>query len=115
MNPPSAHHVLGLPYNATKEEVGSVARLTRPAFHSVFGRRLSMATSPQKTPVAQVKQAYRKLCLLHHPDLSPPEKRPEAERSFKLITEAYSELLSNKQSQRLAGYNGRAGTPLRAA
>ena len=44
--------------------------------------------------VLQVKSAYRKLCLLHHPDLCPPSQRLEAEQVFKGITEAYSRVIA---------------------
>lgn len=43
---------------------------------------------------AEVKAAYRKLCLAHHPDLCPPSERVEAEKMFKSITEAYSRATS---------------------
>ena len=44
--------------------------------------------------VLQVKHAYRKLCLKHHPDLCAPGERAEAERVFKHLTEAYSRALA---------------------
>jgi len=42
----------------------------------------------------EVKHAYRKLCLKHHPDLCAPGERAEAERVFKHLTEAYSRALA---------------------
>lgn len=109
MSPPSAHSVLGLPYNASKEEVRRGAHGNRFA-STVFGRAFTAVTiSLTLHFVAQVKQAYRKLCLLHHPDLSAPDKRLEAERSFKLITEAYSQLHSGTTSRQSPGFSSRAG------
>ena len=87
-------------------------RLTGAALHqsTPSGRAImSLATSHLLHRVAQVKQAYRKLCLLHHPDLSPPDKRLEAERSFKLITEAYSQLHPGSTSRQSSGFSSRSG------
>ena len=46
----------------------------------------------------QIKQAYRKQCMQHHPDLCPPEKRAQAEIAFKQISEAYAKLTGGKQA-----------------
>ena len=93
-----AHSVLGLPYNASKAE----ACLQTDSAHNLVDRDkrtpwsacspIAGVTISDLSRVAQVKQAYRKLCLLHHPDLCSPDKRAEAEKTFKLITEAYSKL-----------------------
>jgi DnaJ-class molecular chaperone len=42
-----------------------------------------------------IKKAYRKLAMLHHPDKNPDNKE-EAEKNFKEIAEAY-EVLTNKE------------------
>jgi len=54
-----------------------------------------------------IKSAYRKLAMQHHPDRN-PENKEEAEEKFKEITEAYSVLAD---SQKRAAYNqfGHAG------
>jgi molecular chaperone DnaJ len=55
----------------------------------------------------EIKSAYRKLAMQHHPDRNPDNKE-EAEEKFKEITEAYSVLAD---SQKRATYNqfGHAG------
>lgn len=40
----------------------------------------------------QIKDAYRRLCMQHHPDLCPPDQKLVAEKYFKEITEAYTRL-----------------------
>ena len=40
----------------------------------------------------QIKDAYRRLCLQHHPDLCPPAQKAAAERYFKEISSAYQQL-----------------------
>jgi len=47
----------------------------------------------------EIKKAYRKLALRWHPDRHPPEKRAEAEETFKRISEAY-EVLSDPEKRR---------------
>jgi DnaJ domain len=42
----------------------------------------------------QVKTAYRKLCLQHHPDLFQGQQRGEAEARFRTISDAYNRLHS---------------------
>jgi molecular chaperone DnaJ len=49
----------------------------------------------------EIKSAYRKLAMQHHPDRN-PENKEEAEEKFKEITEAYSVLAD---SQKRAAYN----------
>ncbi len=55
----------------------------------------------------EIKSAYRKLAMQHHPDRN-PENKEEAEERFKEITEAYGVLAD---SQKRAAYNqfGHAG------
>src|SRR5438105_1006862 len=48
----------------------------------------------------EIKQAYRKLSLLWHPDKNPPEKREEAEEKFKEISRAY-QILSDSATRSL--------------
>jgi len=47
----------------------------------------------------EVKKAYRSLALQHHPDKAAEAERPEAERRFKEISEAYG-TLSDEQKRR---------------
>lgn len=46
---------------------------------------------PEKATAEQVKKAYRKLALEHHPDRNPND--PQSEERFKEITEAYGVLM----------------------
>lgn len=39
-----------------------------------------------------IKKAYRKLALLHHPDRNPPEQKEESTLQFRLVNEAYQVL-----------------------
>jgi DnaJ family protein B protein 4 len=41
---------------------------------------------------ADLKKAYRKLALLHHPDRNPPEKKAQSEEKFKEVSLAYEVL-----------------------
>jgi molecular chaperone DnaJ len=58
---------------------------------------------------AEIKSAYRKLAMLHHPDRNPGN--PDAEEKFKEATEAYSILMDSDKRQRYdrfghSGVNG---------
>jgi molecular chaperone DnaJ len=55
---------------------------------------------------AEIKKAYRKLALKHHPDVSPDKS--EAEEKFKEITEAY-EILSNPSKRATYDRVGQSG------
>jgi len=57
---------------------------------------------------ADIKKAYRKLALTHHPDRVAPEKKKEAEEQFKEISEAYAVLSDPKKRQTYDQY-GHAG------
>lgn len=62
----------------------------------------------------EVKQAYRKLALQFHPDRVPPEKKKEAEETFKEISEAYA-VLSDSGKRSLYDQYGHAGIDQRYA
>jgi len=69
--------------------------------------------SPRGTDV-EIKSAYRKLAMTHHPDRNP--NNPDSEERFKEITEAYA-ILADSEKRSLydrfghAGVSGSSGGP----
>lgn len=62
--------------------------------------------------VDEVKKAYRKLAMKHHPDRVPDEKKKEAEEKFKEISESYA-VLSDPKKKQLYDQYGHAGVDSR--
>ncbi len=62
--------------------------------------------------VEEVKKAYRKLAMSHHPDRVPEEKKKEAEEKFKEISESYA-VLSDPKKRQLYDQYGHAGVDSR--
>jgi molecular chaperone DnaJ len=56
----------------------------------------------------EIKKAYRRLAMKHHPDRNTGDKAGEAERQFKEVKEAY-EILSNPQKRAAFDQFGHAG------
>lgn len=56
----------------------------------------------------EIKQAYRKLAMKHHPDRVPPEEKKQAEEKFKELSEAYA-VLSDAQKRQVYDQYGHAG------
>src|SRR5271154_3763551 len=69
-------------------------------FYEVLG--VAREASPE-----QIKSAYRKAALQYHPDRN-PEKKPEAEESFRAASEAYA-VLSDPQKRSVYDRYGGAG------
>jgi molecular chaperone DnaJ len=69
-------------------------------FYEVLG--VEREASPE-----QIKSAYRKAALQYHPDRN-PEKKPEAEESFRAASEAYA-VLSDPQKRSVYDRYGAAG------
>lgn len=62
---------------------------------------------PRTAQNADIKKAYRRLALKWHPDKN-PDKKDEAERKFKDISEAY-EVLSDEQKRAIYDKYGKEG------
>lgn len=54
-----------------------------------------------------IKKAYRKAALQHHPDKVPEEQRPESEAKFKAVSQAY-EILRDEEKRHLYDTHGMA-------
>ncbi|XP_015891801.1 uncharacterized protein LOC107426202 isoform X2 [Ziziphus jujuba] len=62
--------------------------------------RLVLGFPPNYRPTpAQVKAAYKRKVWESHPDLFPSHQKPHAESNFKLISEAYTCLLSGGKGE----------------
>ncbi|XP_044502522.1 uncharacterized protein LOC123223420 [Mangifera indica] len=62
--------------------------------------RVLLGFPPNYRPtISQVKAAYRRKVWESHPDLFPLDKKPHAESKFKLISEAYTCLLSGARGE----------------
>lgn len=75
-----------------KKKTNSKATLTMPTHYETLG--ISKSSSQD-----EIKQAYKKMALKHHPDRNPTNVL-EATEKFKLIAEAYS-ILSEDVSRRI--------------
>ncbi|XP_069110987.1 dnaJ homolog subfamily B member 6-like isoform X3 [Argopecten irradians] len=62
---------------------------------------------PKEATVAELKKAYRKLALKWHPDKN-PDRKEEAEKKFKEISEAY-EVLSDQEKRGIYDKYGKEG------
>ncbi|ETI23341.1 hypothetical protein G647_05141 [Cladophialophora carrionii CBS 160.54] len=62
---------------------------------------------PRDASQADIRKAYRKAALAHHPDKVPPEQREEAEARFKAASQAY-EILYDDEKRRLYDTHGMA-------
>ncbi|XP_015891802.1 uncharacterized protein LOC107426202 isoform X3 [Ziziphus jujuba] len=68
--------------------------------------RLVLGFPPNYRPTpAQVKAAYKRKVWESHPDLFPSHQKPHAESNFKLISEAYTCLLSGGKGEDSASGN----------
>ena len=64
--------------------------------------------SPENASEAEIKKAYRRLAMKHHPDRNTGDKSAAAEQSFKEAKEAY-EVLSDAQKRAAYDQFGHAG------
>ncbi|MCF7873390.1 MAG: molecular chaperone DnaJ [Candidatus Omnitrophica bacterium] len=62
--------------------------------------------------IEEVKKAYRKLAMKHHPDRVSEDKKKEAEEKFKEISESYA-VLSDPKKKQLYDQYGHAGVDSR--
>ncbi|KAL2114207.1 hypothetical protein VUR80DRAFT_134 [Thermomyces stellatus] len=62
---------------------------------------------PKDADQDQIKKAYRKAALKHHPDKVPEDQRDESEAKFKAVTQAY-EILKDEQKRELYDAGGMA-------
>lgn len=63
----------------------------------------------------EIKKAYRKAALQHHPDKVPEERRTESEAKFKAVTQAYEILRDEEKRQLYDQYGMAAFDPSRGA
>ena len=75
--------------------------MSKRDFYEVLG--LSKGASDD-----EIKKAYRKLAMKHHPDRNQGDKAKEAEAQFKEVKEAY-EMLSDAQKRAAYDQYGHAG------
>ena len=61
---------------------------------------------PKTATQSEIKKAYRKAALQHHPDKVPPEQRAKAEHKFKEISKAYEWLSDEKKRELYDRYGG---------
>jgi DnaJ family protein A protein 2 len=61
----------------------------------------------RKASQADIKKAYRKLALQHHPDKVPEDQKAESEVKFKAVTQAY-EILRDEEKRELYDAHGMA-------
>ena len=61
---------------------------------------------PKSATQSEIKKAYRKAALQHHPDKVPPEQRTKAEHKFKEISKAYEWLSDEKKRELYDRYGG---------
>ncbi|MDD3374362.1 MAG: molecular chaperone DnaJ, partial [Candidatus Omnitrophica bacterium] len=62
----------------------------------------------REATISEIKKAYRKLALSHHPDRVPEDKKKSAEEKFKEISEAYA-VLSDPSKRKTYDQFGHAG------
>lgn len=80
---------------------GALQTLMKKDYYEILGLKKEASES-------DIKKAYRKLALTHHPDRVAPEKKKEAEEKFKEISEAYA-VLSDAKKRQLYDQYGHAG------
>ena len=61
---------------------------------------------PKTATQSEIKKAYRKAALQHHPDKVPKEQRTKAEHKFKEISKAYEWLSDEKKRELYDRYGG---------
>ena len=68
-----------------------------------------LGLDPKTAVLSDIKKAYRKLALQHHPDRHPPEQKEAATEQFRSVNEAYAVLSDPTQKREydasLAGSN----------
>jgi DnaJ family protein A protein 2 len=63
---------------------------------------------PKTATQSEIKKAYRKAALQHHPDKVPKEERSKAEHKFKEISKAYEWLSDEKKRKLYDCYGGKS-------
>ena len=61
---------------------------------------------PKSATQSEIKKAYRKAALKHHPDKVPEDQREKAEQKFKEISKAYEWLSDDKKRELYDRYGG---------
>ena len=86
--------LLLLPRNPLPHIILPIVSATKP--NSLY----SVLNIPKSASQSDIKRAYRKAALQHHPDKVPPSERTKAEHKFKEIAKAY-EWLSDEKKRKL--------------
>lgn len=93
--PPPRSRVSGSESSGTGSAKARAAATTqrRPQIPAIFVQHLQTLLLPPTADIEDIKKAYRKLALKHHPDKNLDTSRESATEQFRKVAEAYEALL----------------------